>query len=317
MLSVSKATVLRYIRTGYLTAVRLPGGYLRIERDSIEELLRQGREDVEQHRPRRRATPARESLVIDWEARRVLRDGQDVALTRSEYKILLLLSSEPGKIFSASEILRHFGGGDEHTLGIHIVNLRRKLEPEPHRPRYVLTVRGMGYRFAHEAGQPAQARTKPAEPMRPTLVAAVIPNGDRVLMTRRRYSGKREMWSWPAGHVDPGEPPEDAVLRELNEELLVKDATVVRHFGDVDYHGDLTHFWPTSGGFRRGYRMLHYLVALSSSAVEVIDHEQLLEAKWLTLDQVREATAPFPLELTQAAIHFAREAISQSAPFRS
>jgi 8-oxo-dGTP diphosphatase len=158
----------------------------------------------------------------------------------------------------------------------------------------------------------ASARA-PAEPIRPLLVAAVIPHGDRVLMTRRRYAGEPGMWSWPAGHVDPGERPEDAVLRELSEELQVSGATVVRHLGDVDYAGDVSRLWPKSGRFRNGYRMVHYLVALSSSTVEVIDHEELLEVDWLTLDQVREATASFPPELAEAAIRFAGEAIRQSA----
>lgn len=150
--------------------------------------------------------------------------------------------------------------------------------------------------------------------VRPTLVAAVIPNGERVLMTKRRYAGEPEMWSWPAGHVDPGERPEDAVLRELNEELLVSGATVVRHLGDVDYHGDVSRLWPKSGtSFRHGYRMIHYLVALKSSRVEVIDHEELLQAEWLTLDQVRQATASFPPELAEPALLFASEAI-RTAP---
>jgi 8-oxo-dGTP pyrophosphatase MutT (NUDIX family)/DNA-binding XRE family transcriptional regulator len=154
----------------------------------------------------------------------------------------------------------------------------------------------------------------PSEPIRPLLVAAVIPNGDRVLMTKRRYAGEPGMWSWPAGHVDPGERPEDAVLRELNEELQISGAMVVRHLGDVDYHGDVSHLWPKSGtSFRHGYRMIHYLVVLSSSTVEVIDHEELLEVEWLTLDQVREATGSFPSELAEAAVDFAGEAIRQSA----
>lgn len=178
-------------------------------------------------------------------------------------------------------------------------------------------------RYRVKPERPARARTHRArgaaatEPVRPTLVAAIIPNGDRVLMTRRRYSGEQEMWSWPAGHVDPGEQPEDAVLRELNEELLCVDATVVRYLGDMNYEGDVTHWWPKSGGFRHGYRMLHYLVSLSSSTVEVIDHEELLDARWLTLDQVREATASFPRVLANAALHFASEAISQSAQLPS
>lgn len=121
------------------------------------------------------------------------------------------------------------------------------------------------------------------------------------------------MWSWPAGHVDPGERPQDAVLRELNEELLVRDATVVRHLGDVDCRKDVTRWWPKAGGFRYGYFMRHYLVSLSSATVQVIDHEELLDAQWLTLDQVREAAASFPPELAEAALRFAREAISESA----
>jgi 8-oxo-dGTP pyrophosphatase MutT (NUDIX family)/ribosome-binding protein aMBF1 (putative translation factor) len=163
------------------------------------------------------------------------------------------------------------------------------------------------------AKQTARAPTTgPEEPIRPTLVAAIIANGDQVLMTKRRYAGEPGMWSWPAGHVDPGERPEDAVLRELSEELQISGATVVRHLGDVDYHGDVSRLWPKSGGFRNGYRMLHYLVALSSSMVGVIDHEELLEAEWLTLDQVREATRSFPPELAEAALHFAGEAIRQT-----
>src|SRR5262249_15013893 len=147
----------------------------------------------------------------------------------------------------------------------------------------------------------------------PTLVAAVIANGDKVLMTRRRYSGEREMWSWPAGHVEPEERPVEAVLRELNEELVVSDATIVRHLGDGDYAGDVGHWWPKSGRFRHGYRMIHYQVALSSSAVEIIDHEELVGVDWLTLDQVREATASFPPELAEAALRFAGEAIRRAA----
>jgi XRE family transcriptional regulator, regulator of sulfur utilization len=175
-------------------------------------------------------------------------------------------------------------------------------------------------RWQAKQERPAPGRRKatatqaaPAEATRPTLVAAVIPNGDRVLMTKRRYAGEPGMWSWPAGHVDAGEQPEDAVLRELNEELQISGATVVRHLGDVDYHGDVSHLWPKSGRFRNGYRMIHYLVTLSSSTVEVIDHEELLEVEWLTLDQVREATASFPPELAEAALRFAKEAIKQSA----
>jgi len=174
-------------------------------------------------------------------------------------------------------------------------------------------------RAGEAAGQPertprARAKATPAaEHDRPTLVAAVIANGDTVLMTRRRYAGEREMWSWPAGHLDPGEQPGHAVLRELNEELVVSDARIVCLLGEVDYRENVSHWWPKSGHFDRGYRMLHFQAALSSTRVEIIDHEELLEADWLTLDQVREATASFPPQLAEAALHFAGEAIRHVA----
>lgn len=55
--------------------------------------------------------------------------------------------------------------------------------------------------------------------------------------------------------------------------------------------------------------MIHHLVTLKSSKVEVIDHEELLQGELLTLDQVREATASFPPQLAEVALHFASEAI--------
>lgn len=147
---------------------------------------------------------------------------------------------------------------------------------------------------------------------RPVIAGAIIPNPDHsrreVLMTERRFATQR-VWSWPAGHVHKGEQPVDTVLRELNEELVVEDARVVRHLGDVDTHTDVSRYWGRQ--YRHGYWMLHYQVAIATPSVELIDHEELLGAAWLTLDRVAEAVTSLPAELAEAAMRFAREATGQ------
>jgi two-component system response regulator RegX3 len=78
-------------------------------------------------------------------------DGRRVQLTPSEFRILSLLASDPGRVFDRDEIMRHlwsseFTGG-RRACDQHVVALRRKLESDPHRPRRLLTVRGVGYRL--------------------------------------------------------------------------------------------------------------------------------------------------------------------------
>jgi two-component system response regulator RegX3 len=90
-------------------------------------------------------------LVIDFGAHRVIRDGESVALTPTELRLLALLTHEPGRAFSPGEILRHLWRseyvGDESACKAHISNLRHKLERDPSRPRRVVTIRGVGYVF--------------------------------------------------------------------------------------------------------------------------------------------------------------------------
>ena len=110
----------------------------------------------------RAAAPAAPSAVLAWEGleldpekRRVARDGRPVLLTSSEYKILHALMSSPGKAFSRDELLNHcYHHGEaviDRVIDVHIGKLRQKIEDDASRPRFILTVRGYGYRFSDES----------------------------------------------------------------------------------------------------------------------------------------------------------------------
>ena len=107
----------------------------------------------------RRTTPDEEpqediqlgGLSISFLRHEVALQGVLVSLTPTEFRLLETLVREPGRAFSRSNLLdRAFGYdylGVERTVDVHIMNLRRKIEPEPGRPIYVLTVPGVGYKF--------------------------------------------------------------------------------------------------------------------------------------------------------------------------
>lgn len=94
-------------------------------------------------------------LVIDLNERRVVRQGEEVGLTHTEFELLALLAANAGKALSRERILQHIWGqghqGDIETrvIDVHVRNLRRKIEVEPSRPFYVLAVPGIGYRFTN------------------------------------------------------------------------------------------------------------------------------------------------------------------------
>ena len=91
------------------------------------------------------------ALVIDVPAREVLVDGSAVALTRTEFDILAALSGHPKRVFTRSALIGEVWGedwvGDDHLVDVHIGHLRRKLGDDAANPRYVRTVRGVGYRM--------------------------------------------------------------------------------------------------------------------------------------------------------------------------
>jgi two-component system alkaline phosphatase synthesis response regulator PhoP len=78
--------------------------------------------------------------------------GRRLDLTPTEFELLATLARQPGRIFTRAQLLDVIGGVEaesfERAIDAHVKNLRRKLEPDPRSPRYVLTVYGVGYRFA-------------------------------------------------------------------------------------------------------------------------------------------------------------------------
>ena len=94
-------------------------------------------------------------LVVDRPARTVTVDGRDVGLTSIEFDLLASMGDQPGVVVSRQRLLDRVWGmdyiGDEHVVDVHVANLRRKLGDDVTRPRFIDTVRGVGYRFHTEA----------------------------------------------------------------------------------------------------------------------------------------------------------------------
>ncbi|MFT7586553.1 MAG: two-component system alkaline phosphatase synthesis response regulator PhoP [Cellvibrionaceae bacterium] len=91
-------------------------------------------------------------LEIDKRGYTVLRGDDPIALSRTEFNLLLLFAESPGQAFTRAQILNQLHGfayeGFDRSIDAHIKNLRRKLEPNPAEPRYILTVYGIGYKFS-------------------------------------------------------------------------------------------------------------------------------------------------------------------------
>ena len=93
------------------------------------------------------------SMQIDIEKRKVSIEGEAVELTAREFDLLVHFASHPGRVYSRPQLLDQIWGyghdGYEHTVNSHINRLRAKIETDPAKPEYVLTVWGVGYKF-HE-----------------------------------------------------------------------------------------------------------------------------------------------------------------------
>jgi two-component system OmpR family response regulator len=91
-------------------------------------------------------------LLIDAVKRQVRAGGREVALTAKEFDLLLFFARHPGRVYNRTELLDKVWGyghdGYEHTVNSHINRLRAKIEADPAKPRHVLTVWGVGYKFA-------------------------------------------------------------------------------------------------------------------------------------------------------------------------
>lgn len=93
-------------------------------------------------------------LALDLPRMRVTVGARPVALTTTEFQILAVLAQQPGRILTRGQLLDQLHGvafeSYERAIDAHIKNIRRKIEPDPHKPRYVQTVYGVGYKLADE-----------------------------------------------------------------------------------------------------------------------------------------------------------------------
>jgi DNA-binding response OmpR family regulator len=96
-------------------------------------------------------------LLLEPDKHRLTRDGQEVALTPIELRLLAKLMGSPGRVFTREELLAalHPDGAVvvDRVVDVHIGKLRQKLEADPSRPRWIQTVRGVGYRFRDSADE--------------------------------------------------------------------------------------------------------------------------------------------------------------------
>ena len=92
------------------------------------------------------------NLQMDVVRHEVTVSGRPVELTPKEFQILQQLMQHPSKIFSRDELLNHIWGEgyalEQHTLDVHIHSLRHKIESDPAHPKYIVTVRGIGYKLS-------------------------------------------------------------------------------------------------------------------------------------------------------------------------
>ena len=93
-------------------------------------------------------------LVLDLPRMQLTVGGGPVEVTSTEFQLLAALARQPGRIFTRAQLLESVHGvafeSYERAIDTHIKNLRRKIEPDPRQPRYLLTVYGVGYRMAEQ-----------------------------------------------------------------------------------------------------------------------------------------------------------------------
>jgi two-component system KDP operon response regulator KdpE len=118
---------------------------------SVDELLARLRAALRRTAPSRAPVLTIGQIRIDLEKRLVTAAGRPLSLTPTEYKLLRLLAQHEGKLLTHPTILREVWGPayqeESNYLHVYVSQLRRKIEPDPARPRYLLTIPGVGYRL--------------------------------------------------------------------------------------------------------------------------------------------------------------------------
>lgn len=91
------------------------------------------------------------ALTLDTAAMQLYKDGRPILLTPTEYKILAQLMGAPGRIFTKVQLYEGIAGeyfeSNDNTMMVHISKLREKIEDDPKNPRYIVTIRGLGYKI--------------------------------------------------------------------------------------------------------------------------------------------------------------------------
>jgi DNA-binding response OmpR family regulator len=117
----------------------------------LAELLARTRALLRRHATQAAAGPGDRVVVVDPEGRRVFLRGEEVALTGKEFELLRVLVANEGKVVSREKLMREVWDsawyGSTKTVDMHVSVLRRKLGDDAAHPRYITTIRGLGFRF--------------------------------------------------------------------------------------------------------------------------------------------------------------------------
>lgn len=118
----------------------------------VRAVLRRAQFTTREHTQGLRASTATGNLLVDYSQHIVMMNGQEVALTPTEYRIIAYLAQNVGRVVTQDLLLEHVWGpeylGESHMLQVNINRLRRKLEVDPTQPHYILTKVGVGYSLA-------------------------------------------------------------------------------------------------------------------------------------------------------------------------
>jgi DNA-binding response OmpR family regulator len=118
----------------------------------VRAVLRRAQFTTREHSQGLRATTATGNLLVDYSQHMVIMNGQEIALTPTEYRIIAYLAQNVGRVVTQDLLLEHVWGpeylGESHMLQVNINRLRRKMEIDATQPHYILTKVGVGYSLA-------------------------------------------------------------------------------------------------------------------------------------------------------------------------
>jgi len=133
--------------SGKELVLRVKAMLRRSQNDAIRAMSEARKEELAATNP----APIETGVYIDAERRQVWKDGREIELTKLEFDLLKFLSDNPSLVFSRDRLLERVWNynyfGDERVVDVHMARLRKKLEEDPTHPRYIQTIRGVGYKY--------------------------------------------------------------------------------------------------------------------------------------------------------------------------